>query len=72
MKKITVLLALLALLASCSGVHWYDYKHTATGRYGYMKPGWPADRACAGMNHRNPVKTVTVRRLHWSPKHVKQ
>lgn len=72
MKTLSVIALVFLLLTSCSGPHWYTYKQTGTGRYGYMTPGWPAVQSCAGMNHRNPVKNATVRRYHWSPKHVKQ
>lgn len=73
MKRLFTSIVLLMLLASCSSSpHWYTYKKTGTGRYGYMMSGWPAVQSCAGMNHRNPVKNATVRRYHWTPKHVKQ
>lgn len=69
---LVVLALLFSMLFSCSGTYWYETRRTATGKHGYAVWVWGTNSQCAGMHSRNPVKSATIRRLHFAPKHIKQ
>lgn len=66
-RRATFFLGALLFLTSCGGgsVYWRETRHTATGRVSYLRPGWPADHRCSTYYSSQPVKSSTVRRLHF-------
>jgi len=74
MKTLIVFILALLCLCSCStgGWYWREARHTATGRMSYVRPGWPCDHKCSTYYSSQPIKQSTVRRLHFSARHVTQ
>lgn len=74
MKTLLSLLFAMMLLCSCStgGWYWHETRHTATGKVSYVRPGWPKDHSCSTYYSSQPVKSATIRRLHFHRNHKRQ
>jgi|SRR6185503_1011591 len=50
---------------TAAGWHWREVNRRGIERYEYNRPGWPAQVGCSTYYTNQPVKSSSMRRLHF-------